>query len=444
MWTLKVSEDQIECLLVSTKEEGYDSPAEIEMLADAMGIQVPLDLKLVDKIISDKNSDPEKEYVVARGIAPKHGRDGEIKFKVDVSAETKYLPVVVDGKIDYKNSMKRLPVHPGDLIAVIFHHTMGVAGKDIFGLDIEAKNGKPLDMTIGKGMEQESNLLFAKNGGVPKFENGQLSVEESLVIDTDVDLKTGNIDSQYSVVIYGDVCEGYEVVSGGDVKIYGAFHGTKLVAKGAITIYGGVFGHPLAKVVAKTNIQAHTLQHADVEVNNELHVSKDILHSSVNCLGQVYAGEGIVGGRVTTLKNIQSNTLGSELSKKTEVRIGFNFREEKLSELQDQILKKINEVYLKYKPSLDSNRLDKKLKGDLNGDIEQLEKNIKVCEKISENIEKCKVSTSPTDKIFIKVFKKILGNVDVRAPHCFERIVEEMDGPKSIVFDANNRALTGI
>src|SRR5690606_27653982 len=104
----------------------------------------------------------------------------------------------------------------------------------------------------------------------------------------DLDMKTGNIDFVGNVVIRGNVPNGFEIKAKGDIHVYGTVESAFLYSEGSIFVNAGIVGQGNGKIYAKNNLHTTFINQGNIEVENDVHVSQSILHSTVIAGGSIY------------------------------------------------------------------------------------------------------------------------------------------------------------
>ena len=269
----------------------------------------------------------EKRYdeniCVAKWDAPVDGVDGTIKYFYNTDAHL--APVENEnGEVDYKNLGVVRNITAGTPIASITLPTEGSPGKDIMGRVIQQKKGIAVNVKAGKGtsLVNDGQELIASIDGNLVYRDGAFNVDETLVINGDVEVATGNIDFIGAVNIKGSVFEGFRVTSKRSITINGSVNNAEVIADGDVSIKIGAIN---SKIYSKGNIKLGFCE------NCKIHADGNI--ESVSFVGgEVFAGEKmlatgkgvIVGGKYTALDGMEGSVIGSENYTKTEITLGNN------------------------------------------------------------------------------------------------------------------------
>jgi uncharacterized protein len=296
--------------------------AKLAQLAEAKSINEPI----------------EKE--IAFGTPLVNGEDARVEYLYKKAPEEEQKAVVLeeteDGRVDYRSLHKIENIAKGTILARKIPPTKGMNGMTVTGKVIEGKDGKDTEMAVGKGVivnpENKDEWIADTDGQVITKDN-KLSVLALYEIPGDVDLSVGNIDFVGTVIVHGDVKDGFKVYTGEDLIINGVVEGAELKCGGKLTIAGGVSGNDKAKISCTGDVTAKYIRNASVDVGGSLTCSQAIMHSKVTVGKKVtVAGRKgvIVGGQVVAGYEINAASVGSAFATPTELVAGeaIGLREE--------------------------------------------------------------------------------------------------------------------
>lgn len=269
---------------------------------------------------------------IARGTDPIDGVNAEIVMLLD---DSRHAQEDVTGHMDFHEMGKLLELKAGSPIAQVQHATPGTPGMNVKGKEVKQKNGLDIDISqlVGEGTRlnpSNKNLLEADIPGVfRRHRSGKFMVQPLLIVEGDVDFKNGNIDTELSVMIKGDIKKGFTVKSGGDIVVMGVIEDARISAKGNITVKGGLLpgSH---RVKAHGDVDVRYINGRPVKGHN-IRVKAGVTSSRLLATGDIEAKE-IVSGFARCAGNITVEVLGSESGQKTSVEVGMNPLEEALFE----------------------------------------------------------------------------------------------------------------
>ena len=278
---------------------------------------------------STKNIHEMTEGEVAAGMPVINGSDARIEYlykKEDPSQEVQ--PGNGEGRIDYRAAHRIDNVAKGSLLARKIPVTIGQSGKTVTGVEIHAAEGKDINLIANKGVlinPANPNEYMADTEGQVIVKDGKISVQSIYEINGDVNLSTGNIEFVGTVIIKGDVKDGFKVNAGEDIIVNGVVEGADLKAGGNIVVNGGVSGNDKAHIICKGNAEIKYIRNATVQVGGNLSLSQAIMHSKVSCEGKiVISGQKgtIVGGQTIAGLEIEAALIGSNFGTQTELIVG--------------------------------------------------------------------------------------------------------------------------
>lgn len=311
-------------------------------------ISVGVDLDVVDTIA--QHPERVQNVLVAKGKPHQNGRDGEIKFLVDVNREVK-PKVLEDGSVDFKDIDAFLTVKKGDVLAERIDPTPGTDGLTVTGKVIKAKPGKVANFKFGKNVAvaDDGARIFAETDGTIKMEGHRISIIEILEIKGDVGVKTGNVTFKGKILVNGNVITGYAIECEGDVEITGVVEGAKIKATGDIVVGRGVQGQDEAVIECGGNLIGRFINNCTATVAGNIEADA-IMHSKIICDGEIKISgrKGLlVGGEVKAKDKISAKVIGSDMGTQTKITLGidselierYQFLTDKIKELRENIKK---------------------------------------------------------------------------------------------------------
>lgn len=224
-----------------------------------------------------------QEFLIAEGKEPVAGRDGQIKDYFPRKAEMKFASKD-NGDIDYKNLNLIHNVKAGQVVCEIMRPTLPQDGMDVCGRTVRGKMGTMPPIPQGKNVifnESNDKLITACEGNLT-FRSGRFLVEKIFEVAGNVDNSVGNIEFTGSVVIRGDVYEGFEVTAKGDITVMGMVEGAKLNASGSIILQKGMRGMKIGVLEAGEDITAKFLENCKIYAKRDIR-AEYIINSEVSC-----------------------------------------------------------------------------------------------------------------------------------------------------------------
>ncbi|MDR2942342.1 MAG: FapA family protein [Treponema sp.] len=273
-----------------------------------------------------------REHVeVAEGIRPVNGKDAYIKYNFETDQTKISLKEGANGKVNFKELNIIQNVVEDQVLATKIPPEDGVDGKTVTGKILPARAGSDIPLPIGSNVRAGDNddTVIANINGQVIIANGKINVEPVLTVEGDVNLKTGNIIFLGTVIIGGNVEDGFSVKADGNIEVKGTVSKAELDAEGDIIIYQGINGKGGDKKVrAGRSLWSRFIENANVEVGSMVVVTDGIINSyvdagkSIVCMGK---RANIMGGRLRAGEEISANVLGNPTSgTETICEVGFD------------------------------------------------------------------------------------------------------------------------
>ncbi len=211
--------------------------------------------------------------------------------------------------------------------------------------------------TIAAVPEEDKVVLYARISGAFAKVNGNIMVQEVLIVEGDVGSKTGNIDYDGSVIIKGTINDGFSVHATKDISVQGRMGlgsiDSIISRSGDIYIKGGVFGKDKAFIQAANNVYVKHANECTIEAGGDIHIGLYAIGCKItgnNIFLDVYRGR-IIGGKIHAKAQVVTAFIGNEAERSTSINIeGFdrNILKKELEELADKhqkltiVMKKLN------------------------------------------------------------------------------------------------------
>jgi uncharacterized protein (DUF342 family) len=304
---------------------------------------------------------------------------------------------------------------------------------------LPAKNGRDIPLPVGDNVHvgDDGVTIVADINGQVMTVNNKINVEPVFTVDGDVSLKTGNVIFLGTVMIKGNVEDGFSVKAAGNIEVNGTVAKAELEAEGDIIIHQGINGKSDGMIRAGKSIWARFIENAQVEAGNMVVASDGIINSQVDANARIICqgkrGQ-IMGGRLRASEEINAKVLGNSTSgTETICEVGFDPRaKEEMSQLtasKEQAMKQLDDVKLNLQTLINIKKQRRSLPEDkeeylkelmdkrqeLVTDIKKAEENIQKVQEFLNNIKiRGRVSASakvyPGVKIIIRDAKEDVRN----------------------------------
>ncbi len=275
---------------------------------------------------------------ISQGKLPIDGKDSRIKLLVE-SAQDRILKPKKreDGSVDMRDLGDIICVKVGDPLAQKIPLTDGIKGYTVIGDVLEPTPGEDLEMHVGDGTTlspKNNSILVSTLVGLPRIIENGMEVDNIYQI-KNVDISTGHVDFQGSIIIDGDVCEGMKVHATGDISIGGFVESATLEAGGDITIGTGIIGkkqevddldvsqiHMSANIKAGGKVFAKYSQYAEITCDS-LRIENQLMHNIVNVAATLWVGTEekangkLIAGYIRAGESVSAGTVGATAGSST-------------------------------------------------------------------------------------------------------------------------------
>ncbi len=392
---VEVTKDEMKGSIVVSPPSMSGSEASFDMIKRAILQQGVVEACIEEDKIREFVDNPvyNNPFEVAAAIAPVDGHDAYISYNFETDPKKLKAQVDEEGNVDYKKLNNIQNVIADQPLAQKIPAERGKGGKTLFGRYLEAKNGKDIQIQLGANvkLDRDGVTIKAEIDGEVMLVNGKVTVEPVKYLDA-VNVKTGDVKFVGTVVIKGNVQEGYKVEAT-NIEVGGIVDKSRLEATGNIIVRQGVFGKGEGYIKAGKSLWAKFINDTTVEVEENVIVNDSIVNSSVTAMKNiVLRGKKaqIIGGHLMATEEICARKVGSPGGgTETILEVGVDPRAKKrLEELQNMQAKATKE-YENCDLDIQTLEQQKKLRKKLPQEKEEKLKTLKErCEQITMDLEK--------------------------------------------------------
>lgn len=313
--SVDVSKDHMKCFIVVSGPgmSGADISADaIKRSLITQGIvEQCIDEKKIEEFVDNPVYD--NPFLVAEAIIPVDGKDAYLSYNFETDPKKLKAKVSESGNINYKENRIQ-NVIAGQPLATKIPAERGKGGKTVYGRYLEAKNGKDVQILLGKNVkfDKDGVTVVAEIDGEVMLFNGKITVEPVKFLDA-VNVKTGDIKFVGTVIIKGAVEEGYRVEAT-NIEVNGIVDKSYLEATGNIILSQGVFGKGEGYIKAGKSLWAKFINDTTVEVEENVIVSDSIVNSNVTAMKNIIVRgkkAQIIGGHLLATEEICAKKIGS-------------------------------------------------------------------------------------------------------------------------------------
>ena len=293
--------------------------------------------------------------VFVEGKKPVDGNVQKVILDYDMSIETGKKSE--DGSIDFKERSFIHNIDAGVQIAHFIPEKPAVDGLNIYDEVLEARYDEDPCYKIGNNLKVEADGINIKSAikGILVNNNNTISVSNVIEIEK-VDLSTGNIEVDGSVIIKENVTQGFSIKTEGDIKVNGNIEDAKINCGGNLIVSGGIIGGPDSDMHINGKVYASFIRNANLISNGDV-IANQIVNSDISCNNRVIALEGkgvIIGGNIKALNGIWAKSIGAISESKTTVIVGRDAEAYALFKNIQTTVKANREEINKYKTLLGS------------------------------------------------------------------------------------------
>lgn len=230
--------------------------------------------------------------------------------------------------VDYRDLGGIVSVKAGDPLMRRIPPTEGTPGTDITGKMIAAPPGRDISFAPNLPGTQispeDQDLLLAATAGQPVLVSNGVIVEPTVKM-KNIDLSSGNITFEGTLMVSGDVASGMVVKASGDIVVGGTVEAALLEAGGNIEVKGGLI---FSQVHANGTISALFCEKAHVHAGKSIVLRELSMQSELKAGAEIIVGEKgmqkghIIGGLCRAATNIRAIVIGSHAGVPTRVEVG--------------------------------------------------------------------------------------------------------------------------
>lgn len=333
------------------KQLGLD---DINSMISELPIQLMVNYDRVTELVEENLKFNEGVCCVfVEGKKPIDGNVQKVILDYDMSIETGKKSE--DGSIDFKERSFIHNIEAGVQIAHFIPEKPAIDGLDIYDEVMEANYDDDPCYKIGNNLKVEADGINIKSAikGILVNNNNTISVSNVIEIEK-VDLSTGNIEVDGSVIIKENVTPGFSIKTEGDIKVNGNIEDAKINCGGNLIVSGGIIGGPDSDMHINGKVYASFIRNANLISNGDV-IANQIVNSDISCNNRVIVLEGkgvIIGGNIKALNGIWAKSIGAISESKTTIIVGRDAEADALFKNIVATIKTNREEINKYKTLL--------------------------------------------------------------------------------------------
>ena len=316
-FVVDVAMDEMQATITATAPGVGGAEIMADTIANALssqGIVAGVDLNKIDEFVDHPVYG--LPYVVAEAIKPVDGRDAYIEYHFETDRSKLKMQESETGQVNFKELNLIQNVVKGQPLAQKMPAERGKGGKTIFGRYLEAKNGKDINLPLGKNVvvDTDGHTILAETNGQVLLIGDKINVEPVMEIEGDVSIKTGNITFLGTVIVKGNVDDGFNIKASGNIEVYGTVGRSTLIADGNIIVSLGIMGRDEGVIQAGKSLWAKFIQNTTVTAEEFVIVADGIINSNVTARKRILLQgkrAAIIGGHLFATEEISAKTVGS-------------------------------------------------------------------------------------------------------------------------------------
>ena len=394
----------------------------------------------------------KEAHLIAKGTAPEHGQDAHHEMLVDTYARSGIMRV--DGSIDFRNLDFLPEISSGQEIAIAHRPTQGKPGKNVHGEIIKGRDGAPAGIKAGKNVRAEEIdgeiHFYATEEGVLKFLRDELSVVDLLIIEGDINYKTGNLEFNGEIFIKGSVGPNFTISAESSITVAGNVEsGATLMAKGNVTVGKGIIGRK-TRVMALGNVQTQFVQDANVQCGRNIYLGNYANLAYLRAGARLKIdhatgprGGAVIGGQTWAYRSVDICTAGTPDRTSTAINVGVSPDQAEKLEHLDMRLQEANKLVVRYLQRFGLDRVDvTQIQNILKASTgprkrvlalsaKQLGEAVQAQQKLLKEREKIRSSVSKIQHDSIIIMReKVMPGVSVRVGDFHEKINDVIMSPR--------------
>jgi uncharacterized protein (DUF342 family) len=368
------------------------------------GIDQDFLIKFADKPVF------KERVVIAEGLSPVNGRDAYMRYNFETDQSKVRLKEGANGRVDFKDLKIIQNVVEAQSLAKKVPPEKGIPGRTVTGNQIPARDGKDIALPLGKNVHvgnDGATIIADINGQVVEV-NGKINVEPVYTVDGNVSLKTGNIIFLGTVIVNGNVEDGFSVKAAGNIEVNGTVEKAELDAEGDIIVHQGITGRGSGIIRAGKTLVARFIENTVIEAGDTVIASDGIINSRVDA-GKRIICQGkratIVGGRLRASEEINAKILGSSTAgTETICEVGADPKTKelvaRLTETKAALEKQLEEIKLNMQTLVNIKKQRKSLPEDKEAYLQSLdEKRVEILMDLKKNTGEIEKSQDLLDNL---------------------------------------------
>ncbi|MEA2110316.1 MAG: FapA family protein [Pseudomonadota bacterium] len=190
--------------------------------------------------------------------------------------------------------------------------------------------------------EDDPQIIVSTTNGYVKVENNRIEVRDTLIIDGDVNFKTGNLDFIGKIIVRGSVFSGFSVKAK-QLIVEGSIEGAHIEIDEDLIVRGGIIACQEKGVYCGGTILTKYVENSRIQARGNIFIEKSALHSQIITAGSIiflHEPGVIVGGTCQVKNSIYAKIVGAKWATATKISLGVDpFRLQEKDKQQEAVHK---------------------------------------------------------------------------------------------------------
>jgi len=262
--------------------------------------------------------------VIARGQPPRDEQAAPVEYLFNPSRIC--VSFKEDSSVDFRDIMRLSFVKKDDVLARRGEHTPGEPGRAVTGETVDFRVQPEVQIPRGPKtyLTADERELRAEIDGHIEIHDGLICVEETFVVEGDLDYHVGNVTFDGSVIVRGDVMPEFEIKAKGNVEVFGTVDDAVIESDGDVVVQYGVFSKGFGRIKAKGDVRAKHTENVTIEARR-IYVASSVINCRLTAEEHIELpprGSVLVGGTARAKEYVCAGTFGSEIGMRTDVIVG--------------------------------------------------------------------------------------------------------------------------
>ncbi len=195
--------------------------------------------------------------------------------------------------------------------------------------------------------KEDPHIIVSTINGYVKVENNRIEVRDTLIIDGDVNFKTGNLTFIGKIIVRGSVFSGFSVKAK-QLIVEGSIENARIDIDEDLIVRGGIIACQNQGVYCGGTVLAKYIENSRIEARGNIFIEKSALHSQLTTNGSIiflHEPGVIVGGSCQVKNSIYAKIIGAKWATPTNISLGVDpFLVQKSRKLEESINAKQEEL----------------------------------------------------------------------------------------------------